>query len=463
VNQRFAFAWLFLALTLVLFFSPRVRAEPPLHANVLVFIPAYEGSKLYDPDLDKKGSDPVCVWGDLGAIRASKLYFALRNPNPLIAGPMLSAGPIDVYSDFIEGMTEEQDTSGFHPYTKDADFFTFWYDWRQEIATVTAPQLAQALEGYAKIHEEKTGIPAPDTKFILVAHSMGGLVARTFLSENPQWADRIAGMYLVGTPNLGSVKAIQTLVVGPGGLKENAISFPASLLNLLPNDVDGNITKLVAISRPSLYELLPFEDPRWECVAADGTRRRVSAQDLLTLGPWENYWPSAELERRLYIDDWLKKRMAEGRKKISLPDWEFCQDPSMRPLQRMLVQVRDWRLRMGALSYTNTLLTAPGQPSRLRVVVGTGLKTPTGVITEGSHDASKARYTYEPGNDGDQTVTSASALDDLHSGAKNVKLLNGVSHGKLMTDPTFLDYFFNELSSEPMAQPDTRTATGQTL
>ena len=104
---------------------------------------------------------------------------------------------------------------------------------------------------------------------------MGGLVARTFLSENPQWANRIAAMYLVGTPNLGSVKAIKTLVVGPGGLKENATSFPASLLNLLPSNVDANLTKLVAITRPSLYELLPFDDPRWECVA----RRRQPRAD----------------------------------------------------------------------------------------------------------------------------------------------------------------------------------------
>ena len=107
---------------------------------------------------------------------------------------------------------------------------------------------------------------------------MGGLVARTFLSENPDWADRISAMYLVGTPNLGSVKAIKTIVVGPGGLKENAVNFPASLLNLLPNDVDANLTKLVAITRPSLYELLPFDDPRWECVAADGSRTRISAR-----------------------------------------------------------------------------------------------------------------------------------------------------------------------------------------
>ena len=454
---------LLLALMLSFFFSPSLRAQSTLHSQVLVFLPAYEGTKLYDPDLLKKGDDPPCVWGSLDAIRDAKLYLALRNPNPLEARPMISAGPIDVYGKFIEGMTEEQETSGFQPYTEGADFFTFAYDWRQEIATVTAPLLGQALDNYARIHEEKTGILAPDTKFILVGHSMGGLVARTFLSENPQWADRIAAMYLVGAPNLGSVKAIKTLIVGPGGLKENATSFPASLLNLLPSNVDANLTKLVAISRPSLYELLPFVDPRWECVAADGSRVRISAQEMLSVGPWQPYWPSAELERHIFLDDWLKKREAEGRKKIDLPDWEFCQDPDLRPLQKMLAQVRDWRLRMGSLSYTNTLLTRPGEPSRLKVVMGTGIKTPTGIITQGAHDSSLARYTYEPDNDGDETVTGASVLDDLHPAPDHVKLLNGVTHGRLMTDRRFLDYFYDELSREPMVTPESKSAADQTL
>jgi hypothetical protein len=117
---------------------------------------------------------------------------------------------------------------------------------------------------------------------------------------------------------------------------------------------------------------------------------------------------------------------------------------------------------MGSLSYTNTLLTRPGEESRLKVIVGTGIKTPTGIITEGAHDASLARYTYEPDNDGDETVTGVSALDDLHPSPKNIKLLNGVSHGKLLTDRHFLDYFYSELSAEPLA-PDPRSALGQTL
>jgi len=439
------------------------RAEGPLHAQVLVFLPAYEGSKLYDPTLDPPTDDPPCVWGGIDAIRQAKLYLALRMPNPLDARQMVSAGPIDVYGDFYSGLSDTQDAPGFQPYTDGADFFTFAYDWRQEIATVTAPLLGQALEHYARIHEEKTGIPAADTRFILVGHSMGGIIARTFLSENPQWADRIAAMYLVGPPNLGSVKAIKTLVVGPGGLKENAITFPASLLNFLPSSVDANLTKLVAVTRPSLYELLPFDDPHWECVAADGSRSRISAQDMLRVGPWQTYWPSPELEKSVFLDGWLKQRQAEGRKKIGdVADWEFCQDPDLQALQKILALVREWRLRMGSLSYTNTLLTRPGEPSRLKLVVGTGTKTPTGVITEGAHDASTARYTYEPDNDGDETVTRASAMDDLHPAPNQVKQLDGVTHGKLMTDPHFLDYIYSELSHEPMA-PDPRSAPGQTL
>jgi len=42
-------------------------------------------------------------------------------------------------------------------------------------------------------------------------------------------------------------------------------------------------------------------------------------------------------------------------------------------------------------------------------------------------------------------------------------LLSGVPHGKLMTDRHFLDYFYGELSHEPMATPDSRSAAGQTL
>jgi hypothetical protein len=105
---------------------------------------------------------------------------------------------------------------------------------------------------------------------------------------------------------------------------------------------------------------------------------------------------------------------------------------------------------MGSLHYTDTLLTRPGEPSRLKVVIVTGLKTATGIITEGAHDFSIARYTYTPDNDGDETVTSTSVLDDLHPAETNVKLLTGVTHGRLMNDSQFLTYLYTELAREPV-------------
>jgi pimeloyl-ACP methyl ester carboxylesterase len=452
----------FFALVFLSLLCPALRAASRLHRDVLVFIPAYEGSQLVDPTLLPKGDDPACVWGSVEGMTNSKFYFCLRMPNPLEAQPMLTAGPIDVYGKFIDALTGPQDKAPkFTPYTPGADFFTFNYDWRQEIATGSVPELVDALNNYARIHEQKTGIPAAQTKFVIVTHSMGGLIARTLLGAHPEWAPRVTELVTVGCPNLGSVKAIKTLVTGPGGLKENAINFPVSLLNLLPNNVDVDVTKLTVIARPSLYELLPFIDPRWECVEADGSRHRVAAEDLLTIGPWKPYWPSAGIEQRLFIDGWLKNREAEGRKKIVAADWEFCQDPLLGKLQKMLAQTRDWRLKMGSLSYTSMLLTAPGETPRLKVVLGTGLKTPTGVITGGAHDFSTARYTYAPDDDGDETVTGTSALDDLHGTPDTVKLLEGVSHGKLMSDPQFLTWFWDNLSSQPLAPggPQLPTAT----
>jgi hypothetical protein len=105
------------------------------------------------------------------------------------------------------------------------------------------------------------------------------------------------------------------------------------------------------------------------------------------------------------------------------------------------------------------LMTRPGEATRLRVIVGMGLKTPTGLITEGAHDSSIARYTYAPDNDGDETVTGASVLDDLHATSANVKLIAEVTHGKLMTDHQFLDYFLGELSHEPVIGRQTQSVS----
>jgi hypothetical protein len=173
------------ALALLMSTGFAVRAASFLHAQVLVFVPAYEASQLIDPDLDKRQNDPACVWGSLAVLFSSKFYLGLRMPNPLVVRPMLAVGPIDIYRKFIDTMTRAHaDAPRFSPYTPGSDFFLFAYDWRQEIASVSAPLLDEALKHYAGIHERKTGIPAGQTKFTIVTHSMGGLLVRTLLARS---------------------------------------------------------------------------------------------------------------------------------------------------------------------------------------------------------------------------------------------------------------------------------------
>ena len=440
-------------LAALLAFAPSLRASPPLHAEVLVFIPGYEASQLFDSNLESPAQGPVCVWGNYQTFFSSKRYFSLRQPNALVSKPLLAVGPIDIYQRFVTTLTHARNQSrGFSPYTLDADFFIFAYDWRQEIATHTAPLLARALEQYAIEHERKTGIPARETKFIIVSHSMGGLVARTLLSQKPAWASRVSRLYLVGTPNLGSVKAINTVVVGPDSIKGHSSGFPGVLLKALPSDVDQNVTKLVGITRPTLYELLPFGDPHWQVRQFDGRLSSVPPDDVLRSETWRPYWPSAELEKTLYLDGWLKDRWMEGRKQIVPAEWEFCQDRRLEKLNNILSRARAWRSKMGSLRQTRRLLTRPGESSRLRIILSDGVATPAGILTEGRHDASRASYNAFT-NEGDGTVECRRVLDDLTAASPLVELLHGVRHQKLMIDPLFLKYLTRELSDRAPAKP----------
>lgn len=434
-----------LRLFLLTLLFPALPVRPhPLHADVLVFVPAYEGCQLFDDTLNPPG-DPACVWGNIDTFLSARLYFCLRLPNRLEPKTMRSVGPIPVYGRFLDALARPDDHApGFVPFTPGGDFFVFDYDWRQDMARVSAPLLGRALERYAAIHAARTGIPASQTRFIIVTHSMGGLVARTLLAEQPALGPRVRRMYLVGAPNGGSVKAIKTVVYGPDSLESHAHGFPGVLLNLIPTSVDQNVTKLTGITRPSLYELLPTGDPHWTRVI-DGRREPVA--DAFATDPWRRYWPSAALEQRLFVDGWLKPREAEGRKSIDPAAWIFCRDDSA--LDRLMAQARAWRQTMGPLARTASLLTSPGGATRLRLIAGTGLATPSGVVTEGDHDMSRGTY-LDTGAPGDGTVELSRVLEGTPAHAPNVTILPGVTHGQLMNSPRFLAYLRSELAADPL-------------
>jgi pimeloyl-ACP methyl ester carboxylesterase len=117
----------------------------------------------------------------------------------------------------------------------------FYFDWRSDIRT-TAQALRQSLDAWF----------GPEGQAHLVAHSMGGLVARCFAAMYPErWRTLAGRLVMLGTPNYGSF-AIPRLLFGNNSVLHliDKIDFHHSLEDLLR----------VAATFPSTYQMLPSPD-----------------------------------------------------------------------------------------------------------------------------------------------------------------------------------------------------------
>jgi pimeloyl-ACP methyl ester carboxylesterase len=87
---------------------------------------------------------------------------------------------------------------------------TFWYDWRQDIHVTASALMSRLRLTFPK------GTPVH-----FVCHSMGGLVARTFIRDYREYWDAMRGassdgpgsrLVMIGTPNHGSFEALQGIL-----------------------------------------------------------------------------------------------------------------------------------------------------------------------------------------------------------------------------------------------------------
>ncbi|HYE73907.1 MAG TPA: hypothetical protein VEF04_11275, partial [Blastocatellia bacterium] len=136
-------------------------------------------------------------------------------------------------------------------------YYIFAYDWRRD--NVESAQLLMQ-----KIVRLKERLNRPDLKFDVIAHSMGGLVARYAAMYgdrdvlnlpgelNPDWAGakHFSRLMMFGTPNLGSMDAMGTLLLGYSVLGSELPRL--KLISKLDRDTVFTI--------PSTYQLLPHQD-----------------------------------------------------------------------------------------------------------------------------------------------------------------------------------------------------------
>jgi pimeloyl-ACP methyl ester carboxylesterase len=188
------------------------------------------------------------------------------NRDELIAARILEtaklarlAPEVYVYRDLLRALAEfggyrEGDPASPPPDGDRDTFYVFPYDWRRDNV-----ETARLFIRFVEDLRRKLG--RPDLRFNVVAHSMGGLVARyaAMYGDNdlpmdgtklrPTWAGAavINKIFMFGTPNGGSAEAFATLLEGYSvteGLRRRV-----RLLNKLSRED--------VLTVPSIFQLLP--------------------------------------------------------------------------------------------------------------------------------------------------------------------------------------------------------------
>lgn len=286
------------------------------------------------------------------------------------------------YRDQELGQSGAVDYGGLH-YT----CFQYGYDWRRDIAENAAELHERILDAQFQVRLGRNLSDDAPVRVDVVAHSMGGLVLRYYLRYGPaplpedgslpdlNWAGaaNVRKAILIGTPNAGSVRALDQLVRG---------------VNL--NPLFPNYRPAILGTMPSIYQLMPRT--RHGVVVDTQTGKPVDFYDVNT---WQRYgWglagPGADRVLR-----WL------------LPEVET-------EAQRREIALDHLAKSLARAEQLHRALDLPASPppgTKLCVFIGDAEPTDAvlGVLPDG-------RLRVLEKHPGDGTVTRASALMDERLG-----------------------------------------------
>ncbi len=259
----------------------------------------------------------------------------------------------DFYGAIIDTLEKQGGyVRGYPGRVADADtrrYYVFPYDWRQD-NVVTARKLDALIDQIRRDYSD------PQLKVDVVAHSMGGLIVRYYIQygiadvldgndfpANFAGADKIRTAVLLGTPNLGSVNGLHSLLVGH---RVGWQAIPAEVLATMP----------------SVYELLPHPVTNWIV----DIRGQPLERDLFFVGTWISYrWsvfnPAVENRVKARFSN-----QAEGQRQVTL-----LQDYFAKRIERARRFV--WSLTYNA---------SQNAPVRLVVFGGDCTLTPARVVEE---------------------------------------------------------------------------------
>ncbi len=226
----------------------------------LIIIPGILGSELVNKDTGEK------VWLNFSEVKGDGLSLPIspdlsKNRDNLIPKQILKTvkvsrflpeisiyqtliDAVERYGGYTEGDWENPDVAK----GESDKYYVFAYDWRLD-------NVENARLLMQKIEKLKQKFGNSEMRFNVVAHSMGGLIARyaamygdTDLTENPQpnWdgARHFSKIFMFGTPNEGAMATLDTILNGfrIGGFEIDTLGSE------------------VAVTSPSVFQLLPHKN-----------------------------------------------------------------------------------------------------------------------------------------------------------------------------------------------------------
>ena len=236
---------------------------------------------------------------------------------------------IDAYGPVLKNLRERLTLS------PETNYYEHPYDWRRDIRH-SARRLSREVTARLRAWRERSGDPS--AQVVVIAHSLGGLVARYYLECLGGWLDA-RSLITLGTPHRGAVSALKSLVngmtKGVGPLQLDFSEFVTSCTTsyqLLPiwECYDGGDGSL---ARPGEAEGIPGVDP---ARAAAGLAFHREIQEAVTSNRRDPHWAaqgydlhpivgtrqrtaiSARLEGgRLRTDDSIRGRQIDGDSTVS--------------------------------------------------------------------------------------------------------------------------------------------------
>ncbi|MDQ3321653.1 MAG: hypothetical protein M3525_04230 [Acidobacteriota bacterium] len=249
------------ALFLFVFSAAGINAQAT-GKNPVIIVPGVQGSTLVNPKTGKN------VWFDVKRDKDDDLRLPMtsasltRNRDSLVATDIIREvklpgflPSIEVYQGLIDSLKERGYTEADWNKPQATDvFYVFPYDWRRDNVE-TARLFIQKIEAV------KRGVKRPGLKFDIIAHSMGGLVARYAAMYGaadlppegrkpvPTWAGakHINKLLMFGTPNEGSVDAFDAVLNGSTVVSNRNLPF---IDDLRPEDV---------LTTPASFQLMQHQ------------------------------------------------------------------------------------------------------------------------------------------------------------------------------------------------------------